>query len=146
LFAIKPKNAPFGVAADYGSFLKKRDVFIDTVAKPANGVRVVLAGHIHRNGLHVVHSPKAGTWLMRGVVPQAVQGVTPPGVAITPHPRSQPMKPWPGPLYVNTTSAGPRGNLFLKTKEPDTICPGYSVVKLSNAGKIEGVTAKQISC
>jgi hypothetical protein len=111
LFAIRPNDAAYGAEADYGSFEEKsRAWFIQQLAKPDAGVRMVFSGHIHRNGLHVVHigggsekSATRGKWLLRGVAPHLVRGALPPAVALTPEGKQ-------GPLYINTTSGGPRGH------------------------------------
>ena len=50
LFATPPKSGLEGMTADYGSFDSKRDWFIENVGDEKSNVRVVLSGHIHRNG------------------------------------------------------------------------------------------------
>ena len=112
LFAIRPNDAPFGVAADHGSIVQKRDWFIRKVGEPRAGIRLVLSGHIHRNGLLAAFVPSENkkVWLIRALTHQEVRTGAPfPWVAIR-RPASGPVRPIPAPLYVNTTSAGPRGN------------------------------------
>ena len=111
LFAIKPRDAGAGVVADYGSFESGRDDFLRRVTAPGSGVRLVFSGHIHRNGLLIAHVPtvttnlvQAGNMHMRGVTEALVRGARPPAVANIMEGRNN------GPLFVNTTSGGPRGN------------------------------------
>jgi len=137
LFAIRPKNGAQGMEAHHGSFSNNRDVFINTAAK--SGVRLVLAGHIHRNGLYVVHKPGpakgaavAGELLIRRVLPNDVAGAKPPAVSATPEGQQ-------GPLYVNTTSAGPRGNYHPRKGESYHIAPGWAFAELAPDGTIRQV-------
>jgi hypothetical protein len=109
------------------------------VADARSGVRLVLSGHIHRNGLYVVHVPDrksgpaiAGQWLVRGVVEQAVRGARPPAVSLTAEGKL-------GPLYVNTTSAGPRGNWHPVKGQSYNVHPGYAHVELAQDGTIQAV-------
>ncbi len=146
IFAIRPKSDDRGMDADYGSFVKEREWFIRTVADPKHAVRAVLSGHIHRNGLYVVHRPGrevgrllAGEWLVRHVVEAAVRGARPPAVSRTPEGTR-------GPLYINTTCAGPRGNA--KHREPTdaekrfgglSTDPGWARLVLAADGTIASV-------
>lgn len=143
LFAIRPHGGAFGTEADYGSLVKNRPWFIKQLAMRNSGVRLVFSGHIHRNGLYVVYEPGkeqgravAGQMLIRGVIEPAVAGVKPPLVtkdkAITAEGN-------PGPLYVNTTSAGPRGNLYPNKDQYFAVDPGYAHVELLNDGTIKRV-------
>ena len=45
-----------------------------------------------------------------------------------------------GPLYVNTTSAGPRGHIYKNEREKKYISPGYSAIELLNNGTIQNLT------
>lgn len=139
LFAVRPKGGAAGMEADYGSFESNRDWFIKTLAAPTSGVRIVLSGHIHRNGLYVVHVPAtakdsvlAGQLLLRGVIEQAVRGARPPAVTLTPEGKH-------GPLYINTTSAGPRGHWHPTPGQAYDVDPGYAHVELSDDGMIRQV-------
>lgn len=144
IFAVRPRNGDAGVEADYGSFTQGREWFIRTVGAPRSGVRAVFSGHIHRNGLYVVHAggKERGALLenellVRQVVEPAVRGAAPPAVSRTPEGGR-------GPLYVNTTSAGPRGNDL--TREPTdaerqhgglSVDPGWARLDLRSDGTIE---------
>jgi hypothetical protein len=149
-FAVSPKNAPEGMQADYGSFDQKRSWFIEKMAEPASrGIRLIFSGHIHRNDLLVARratgdkkiSAVAGHLLTRGITPALVRNVRAPAVS---------SKGDIGPLYVNTTSAGPRGHWY-PAPIPDaagvdkddvgepiykSVDPGYAKVELSNDGTI----------
>lgn len=143
IFAFGPRNGDAGVVADYGSFSRHRDWFIKALANPKHGIRAVFSGHIHRNGLFVVHGPGessrkllGGELLVRVVVPQAARGARPPAVTRTPEGIH-------GPLYVVTTSAGPRGNNHFR--EPTdaerkagglSLDPGFAHVDLAADGTI----------
>src|SRR5262249_56485953 len=108
LFAIGLKDNPNLVTAEHGSFVKGRDRFVQTVADPRRGVRLVLSGHIHRHGLLVLSRPTAQrkAWLIRAVTHAGVRGIRPPAVATRPDLRGTFLRP----LFVITTSAGPRGH------------------------------------
>ena len=86
LFAIGLRDNPNSVTADYGSFVKGRDGFIQRVADRRRGVRLVLSGHIHRHGLLVLSRPTAQrkAWLLRAVTHAGVRGILPPAVARRP--------------------------------------------------------------
>lgn len=144
IFAIRPRSGEAGMEADYGSFARERAWFIKQVADPKRGVRAILSGHIHRNGLYAVHvagkergAVLTGEMLVRQVVPPAVIGAKPPAIVRTPD-------AFIGPLYVNTTSAGPRGND--KSRKPTdaerktgglSLDPGYTRLDLSADGTIQ---------
>jgi Calcineurin-like phosphoesterase len=139
LFAIKPRTAGAGVVADYGSFDSWRDDFLKLVTGRSSGVRLVFSGHIHRNGLYVAHVPsvstnlvQAGNMHLRGVAESLVRGARPPAVAIISEGRN-------GPLFVNTTSAGPRGNSHPALKQDAKVEPGYARAQLASDGTIHGV-------
>jgi hypothetical protein len=135
LFAIRPKNQPYGIAADYGSITRERDWFIQKVADPRRGVRLILSGHIHRNGLFAVSAPAEdrSLRLIRNVSLRHVQGVRPPAVATKPETGNT----FLGPLYVNTTSAGPRGNLW--EAGHSFVAPGYAAITVAGDGTIKRV-------
>jgi len=159
LFANRPEGAPYGMTAERGSLVKGRERFIKAVSDPRSGVRLVLSGHIHRNGLYLVHpatrdiyvsNPKdivreirlKGALLVRGVTPNLVRGSRPPAVTPTPEGRQ-------GPLYVTTTSAGPRGSFedrALTDQERDagkTTEPGWARLELRSDGSIQSVEFRE---
>jgi hypothetical protein len=140
LFAIGLKDNPNLVTAEHGSFVKGRDGFIQTVADPRRGVRLVLSGHIHRHGLLVLSRPTAQrkAWLIRAVTHAGVRGIRPPAVATRPDLRET----YLGPLFVNTTSAGPRGHEYEAGHR--YVSPGYNVISLSGDGTINNVSRRQI--
>jgi hypothetical protein len=135
IFAIRPKGGAFGMEADCGSFVRARSWFITTLADPRHWVRLVMAGHIHRNNLLMVYPGAKGSGaavegelLVRSLKP--TQGVIAPR----------------GPLYVNTTCAGPRGGSY--TREPTasekdhgglSMAPGYCHAELASNGVIRNV-------
>lgn len=158
LFAIRPSkgvvpDAVYGMDASYNSFERNRPWFIKRVGDPRSGVRLVLSGHIHRRGLFVAYPAAAtlgpavaGEMLIRSVLERDVRGVrTPAGAHL------QIAKPGggsgfaPGPLYVNSTSVGPRGHLIPnKDAHRKTLHfyadPGYTHLELANDGTILQVT------
>jgi 3',5'-cyclic AMP phosphodiesterase CpdA len=140
LFAIGLKDNPNLVTAEHGSFVKGRDRFVQTVADPRRGVRLVLSGHIHRHGLLVLSRPTAQrkAWLIRAVTHAGVRGLRPPAVATRPDLRET----YLGPLFVNTTSAGPRGHEYEAGHR--YVSPGYNVISLSGDGTINNVSRRQI--
>jgi hypothetical protein len=144
IFAIRPRSGDAGMEADYGSFVQGREWFIKEVSNPKSGVRAVFSGHIHRNGLFVVHVPPAsagpilaGEMLVRQIAPPAVHSARPPAVSLT----SEGTR---GPLYVNTTSGGPRGNNYSRVPTEAerrtgglSTDPGFARVDLAADGTIE---------
>ena len=129
---------------DYGSFAGQK-WFIEKVAGRPD-VRAVFSGHIHRNGLYVAYrAPRsdgpavAGELMVRGLLEWQVAGAKAPRVSNLPHGSS-------GPLFVNTTSAGPRGNFKRRSEtEPErdrgglSVDPGYAKLDLAADGSIERV-------
>jgi hypothetical protein len=144
-FAVKPKSGAEGMVPDSGSFDSNREWFIETVTRRSD-VRAVFSGHIHRNGLYVVYrAPEsdgpavAGQLMVRGLLDSQVAGAKAPRVSNLPHGAS-------GPLFVNTTSAGPRGHFKRRSEtaaERDrgglTVDPGYAKLDLAADGSIERV-------
>jgi hypothetical protein len=129
LFAVRRRTDPLGVAADQGSFVRHRDWFIKQVA--SGGVRAVLSGHIHRHGIYVAYeAPEYAGGILLGDLKGTRLG--------------RPRTPSPYPLYVNTTSAGPRGGEYRKSLiagRPSithpTREPGYGLVLLSSDGRTQ---------
>jgi Calcineurin-like phosphoesterase len=151
LLAIRPSAAPYGISAENGSFVNNRSWFLQKVADPRRGVRLILSGHIHRNGLLVIGTGKLAlrnfpnlppvtqtVRTIRGVSYAEVRGLRPPAVAATPATRNT----YLGPLYVNTTSAGPRGSQC--EGRCRYVPPGLAIISLASDGTIGGVSARQI--
>jgi Calcineurin-like phosphoesterase len=165
IFAATPSTVsgtPSGMVADRGSLgqTKARDWFVKLLANPNYCVRMVLSGHIHRNVLLVTYPPAqkivltnpkdsfrnrviTGALIVRRVIEQAVRGATPPAVTIdraftAPETRQ-------GPLYILTTSAGPRGSFEerkLTEEEAErkkSTDPGYARAELTSDGTIKSV-------
>lgn len=140
-FAVSPKDQVFGDEADYGVLQKHREWLIEQLRKEEAHVRLVLSGHIHRNGLFVVYIPGGndvpadlkGQLFARRVAPKTVAGAGLPAVSNTPEGVQ-------GPLYVNTTSAGPRGHAYPAFPKKDNdlyVDPGYAEIHLASDGKID---------
>ncbi len=165
MFAATPSTVsgmPSGIVADRGSLgqTKARDWFVNLLANPKYSVRMVLSGHIHRNALLVAYPPAqkivltnpkdsfrnrviTGALVVRRVLAQAVTGSRPPAVTIDrmfaePETRQ-------GPLYILTTSAGPRGSFEerkLTEKEAErgkSTDPGFARAELASDGTIKSV-------
>jgi hypothetical protein len=137
LFATRPKSGLKGMTADYGTFENQRDWFLDMVGDPKSNVRVVMSGHIHRNGAYVVNvtgtefgPTLAGERIVYRVKSSDASKVTYPAVSRTPQGKR-------GPLYVNTTSAGPNGNVHPVHDVSMRTYPGYARVHLAENGNIE---------
>ncbi len=149
--AIRAKGSPLGTAADHGSILRQRDWFIRQVGTSASGVRMVLSGHIHRFGLLVAH-PATGdreARHMRSVSLEEVRGARS-GVAavrreivVVGGERKRKVTAFPSPLYVNTTSAGPRGNVYAAAGWQG-VQPGWALVTLAADGTIESVSPRRL--
>ena len=145
-YAIKPPDAPYGFAADYGSISQNREWLIKELRNDDARIRLVLSGHIHRNGLFVVelrqgdpqHNVLAGKMLIKMITPSTAAGANPPSVSHSSGGEH-------GPLYVNTTSAGPRGHSYVaENHKPGTrvsyyVDSGYSVIVLSADGTVRKV-------
>jgi N-acetylmuramoyl-L-alanine amidase/3',5'-cyclic AMP phosphodiesterase CpdA len=143
-FAIRPSDAPYGVAADYGSFVHDHDWFIQNVADARHGVRLVLSGHIHRTGRFTASAPTSDrkAWMLRDVSSPRIKilGVRSPAVAED----KDNNKTYLGPLYVNTTSAGPRGNRW--SASHTQIDPGWAVMNIAPDGTISDLTQRCVDC
>lgn len=144
--AVRPKNAPLGVSAEHGSVVRHRDWFIRELARTASGVRVVLAGHIHRFGLLVAYPPANDpeSRLLQSVTFEEVRGARA-GVAAVRREMNQgrqQVRAFPAPLYVNTTSAGPRGNVYDPRERG--VNPGWILLTLADDGTIESVSPRQL--
>ena len=147
MFAIKPKRGPDGhtegMTADYNSFMRHRDWFIRTLAKPSANVRIVLSGHIHRNGLYGIRvGTRAdgelldGEYLVQSVAHDEIRGTRSPAI-------SHLTKSLHAPLYVNTTSAGPRGNNFPSEGKHLFVDPGFARIEVTADGVISLVSFRR---
>jgi hypothetical protein len=162
IFAATPstvRGMPSGIVADRGSLGRTdaRDWFVKLLANPKYSVRMVLSGHIHRNVLLMNYMPKhkieltnpkdnfrnrviTGALVVRRVVEQAVKGAKPPAVVIDATPERR-----QGPLYILTTSAGPRGSFEERALSPiesergKSTDPGYARAELKSDGTITSV-------
>lgn len=152
LCAVAPKNAPFGVAAVYGSIVQSRDPFIRQVGESTSGIRLVLSGHIHREGLLVAYPPTGDrdARLLRSVTYAEAtnqgRGVGSGSGAILSDGRSVRT-----PLYVNTTSAGPRGNQYLAGDGSEgyvhhnNVAPGWVSIELTADGTVKSLSSRQLA-
>jgi hypothetical protein len=159
LYAIRPEqrvssDPVFGMDASYNSFERHRPWFIKRLFDGRAGVRAVFSGHIHRNGLFAVYTggkhrgALAGQYLIQALPPSAVAG------ASSPHPSARPLPSFEnthgvryptGPLYVNTTSAGPRGNSIPQTGAAGRANPGFARLDLAPDGTIQRVEFKDVA-
>jgi hypothetical protein len=146
IFAVLPSESDYGAVADCGSFSRERDWFIKKMTDPASGVRAIFAGHNHRDGLYVVHTPTekeklgpalTGKMLVKSLLPPSQSTVRTVGLETF---------PYKYPLYINTTSAGPRGDFYARKIEESeakkgglTINPGYTQVEMKKNGAISSV-------
>jgi hypothetical protein len=136
--AIAPEGFHQFLAASYGSFVRHRNWFIESLAKPHHGVQLVFSGHIHRKGLLVVRPvtlqvPKKGWSRPEQHRVLKVTRVSPESFRETPA---------SGPLYVNTTSGGPKGvQTFVQDGKYESRYepPGFSLVRLTNSGVIPSI-------
>jgi hypothetical protein len=153
IFAILPDENSYGTVADYNSISIDRDWFIKKLADPKSGVRAIFAGHIHRNGLYAVHTVLQNDKLMKYLKgdyikgKMIVKGLFPPSTSLQGSAIGLKGLPYSYPLYINTTSAGPRGNYKgqpRRAKNGDeikglNIDPGYALVDISKNGAIDRV-------
>jgi hypothetical protein len=142
LTAVRPEGAPFGVSAEYGSIVRQRDWFIRQLGTSSSGVRLVLSGHNHRHGLLVAYPPAndRNSRLLRSVTVVEVRGARR-GMAALRREAGR-FKAFPAPLYVNTTSAGPRGNVY--GAQWRAVPPGWILATLAADGTIETVSPRQL--
>jgi hypothetical protein len=147
IYAMTPvaDRAHYGMTADFNSFEQNRDWFIDRVTDPKSGVRVILAGHIHRNGLYFLqklanNNPNtaiAGKTVVNGKLFPPLSSIRTIGLT---HFKKE------FPLFLNTTSLGPRGSFYTR-KLTDaenrnkglSIDPGYAMVDVTNNGGVNKV-------
>jgi hypothetical protein len=143
MFAFDPKRGPdgntLGMSADYNSFMRHRDWFIRTLADRSSGVRLVLSGHIHRNGLFGVRVGTRndgellkGEFLVQSLDFKEIRGTRSPNIST----RTTSLL---APVYVNTTSAGPRGNVYPAEGLHLNTDPGYANIEIMADGMIRSV-------
>jgi outer membrane protein OmpA-like peptidoglycan-associated protein/3',5'-cyclic AMP phosphodiesterase CpdA len=142
LFAVTPSThvmTPSGMVADRGSLgnNKGRDWFIRIVNDPKYFVRLVLSGHVHRNGIYVVKRPTKPIEIVHPKDPSRRLRVDNALLVGTPSQKHQ------GPLYITTTSAGPRGSFEKRPftqKEREhggtTTDPGFTRLSIETDGKV----------
>src|SRR5262249_26773334 len=125
-----------------GSIVRRRDDLIRQLGTSSSGVRVVLSGHNHRHNLLVAYAPTndRDSRLLRSVTVSEARGARR-GVAAVRGERGR-VRASPAPLYVNSTSAGPRGNLF--EAQWRAVPPGWTLVALAADGTIETVSPRQL--
>jgi 3',5'-cyclic AMP phosphodiesterase CpdA len=159
LYAIRPdqrvsSDPVFGMDASYNSFERHRPWFIKRLFDGHAGVRAVFSGHIHRNGLFAVYTggkhrgALAGQYLIQALPPSAIAGAAHPRPSIAPLPapeNAHGVRHPTGPLYVNTTSAGPRGNSIPRADVEGRANPGYARLDLASDGTIQRVEFKDIA-
>jgi len=136
LFSISPKKVPGkdpsakeGMDAILGTFEINRAWFITQLANQKYNVRIVLSGHIHRKGLFVTYKASealgkmvAGEMLIKSVFPNETRDVrSPAGAQVKIQKTTKELGLPPGPLYINSTSIGPRGHLYLNPRGPVTV-------------------------
>jgi calcineurin-like phosphoesterase family protein len=140
-FAVRPKGAGMGVEADYGSFVAEREFFFKQVLADKSHIRLVFSGHIHRAGLFVVNVAKeggaavAGHMRVWGITDNLVRGARSPAVSAAPRGAH-------GPLFVNTTSLGPKGHSHPVKDQYTSVEPGYAIAELAGDGMIRRVEFK----
>jgi len=158
-FAIRPKHnfkdAVYGMDAIYGSFENNRDWFIRRLADPKYSVRVVLSGHIHRQGFFVTEKLKnpdtalKDELLIRSINELVLNGQEKPAsVSVGPRP-----------LYVNTTSLGPRGHFYRSSEDKDkgpptnpnprytddiSVPPGITIIEINNRGVLQKIYSRRL--
>jgi hypothetical protein len=142
LTAIRPKGSPFGVSAEHGSIVRERDWFVRGLGTSSSRVRLVLSGHIHRLGLLVAYPPSNDreSRLLRSVTFAEVRGARRSVAAV--RREAGRVRAFPAPLYVNTTSAGPLGNVYGTRWRG--VPPGWILVTVAADGTIESVSPRQL--
>ena len=145
LFAVTPSThvmTPSGMVADRGSLgdAKGRDWFIRRVSDPKYFVRLVLSGHVHRNGIYVVKRPTTPIEIVHPKDPSRRIRVENALLMGTPSQKHQ------GPLYITTTSAGPRGSFEKRplTQEErkhggTTTDPGFTRLAIGTDGTVKDI-------
>jgi predicted MPP superfamily phosphohydrolase len=130
---------PEGQEADYGGVVRQRADLVKLLRK--SKFQLVFSGHIHRSNLLVIDveqmvavpgksekqiSDYHGQWLMKSVTEQA---------ALTAK----------GPLFVNTTSAGPPGHNYASRGVYKRAPSGYTEVTLAKDGSLQLIESRTAS-
>jgi hypothetical protein len=123
-------NDPAGQEADYGVVARQRKELIKLLQKAK--FQLVFSGHIHRSNLLVVGEASMKDEEALGYVGGLMVKDVTPDVA----------KQAPGPLFVNTTSAGPPGNDYRARGVYRAAQSGYTEACLTKDGKLETVGFK----
>ena len=141
------EGAVYGMDANFGSFEKHRDWFIRRMADQKYKVRTVLSGHIHRQGIFATYklSSLSDELLIKSLDPIKTSGSSVPA-----GPQAHIVNKFglrDGPLYVNSTSIGPRGHLY-RSKDEDNkdiyISPGFTHIELLDNGDITKVVFRSV--
>jgi 3',5'-cyclic AMP phosphodiesterase CpdA len=138
IYAIKPDNIKHaaGIFADYGSIDNHRNWFIKKLYEKDSGVTAVLSGHIHRNGIYQVYQHDSSDKLLDGQL--LVKSYYP--MSKTDFQNKYYTNK---PVFINTTSAGPRGNSYkekLKEDEPkQSVDPGLALIDINENGRIDQI-------
>ena len=145
LFAVMPSRhviTPYGMVADRGSLGNEqgREWFIKRVNDPKYFVRLVLSGHIHRSEMYMVERQSQPIEVVNPKDPSRRVRVSDALLVSTPSKRRQ------GPLYITTTSAGPRGSFEQRPltaaergRGGMTTSPGYTRLELAGDGTVKGL-------
>jgi 3',5'-cyclic AMP phosphodiesterase CpdA len=151
LMAFKHKDDGWGMDADCVSFVRARDWFIKEIAPARRNVRLVLAGHIHRAGIYTTYvepatagKALAGRWRVRLMPPLHVRNIPRQPAAQNPLGRY-------GPFYVNSTSAGPRGNDGSRAPTEAeasrgglSLMPGYTHTEVLANGTVKEIVFRSV--
>jgi hypothetical protein len=109
---------PFAQIADYGAIVPHREWLLTALRNA--GTDLVLSGHIHRRNLLVVEKLADGAQVIRNV----------PDADISTAPK---------PLFVNTTSAGPRGHDKATFGVSGRVDSAYAEIVITNTGKVASI-------
>jgi hypothetical protein len=137
LFAIKPPKAFDGMVADYGSLGRGREQFIKQLTEPQTGVRVVLSGHNHRDGLHMLwrmgpeSGPETNGSLRVRLIPAPVKSVKPGSIL--------------GPIWINTSSASFRSHYHPRQGQHYYVPPGRALVSIESSGTIRSAEFRRLA-
>lgn len=109
------KYDPYAQVADYGAVALHREWLVDALRR--SGTDLVLSGHIHRRNVLVIEKLPDGAQVVKCVPESAIATA-------------------PKPLFVNTTSAGPRGHDKHKFGVHERCDSAYAEIEITNAGNV----------